>query len=265
MIVLRATGRLFSPPLLTRALDSLKMSSSLINTNGGHTIATNNNTVSIHQQEALMNEMCIIVNEQDLATGSRTKRDCHLMDNINKGLLHRAFSVLLFNKQDQFLLTRRASSKVTFPNYYTNACCSHPLFTELEKEEKDGLGVRRAAQRKLFQELGIDPNTIPIDDIKYITRILYKSPSSKLWGEHELDYILIVHRDVDLKPNPDEVSEAVFLKKDELRSYMEEKEKEGYPISPWFKLIHDKFLYGYWDNLTKLDQFVDHKTIHKLI
>ena len=221
--------------------------------------------IATDQEEALMNEICITVNEDDIAIGSRTKRDCHLMDNIDKGLLHRAFSVLLFNKKGEFLLTQRASSKVTFPNYYTNACCSHPLFTPLEKEEKDGLGVRRAAQRKLFQELGIEPNTITLEDIKYITRILYKSPSSGLWGEHELDYILIVHKDVELKPNPNEVRHAVFLGKDDLRPFLEEKKKEGWPISPWFHLIHDRFLYNYWDNLNNLEKFKDHKTIHKFV
>nr|QFU80956.1 IPPI [Eotetranychus kankitus] len=223
--------------------------------------------IALDQEEALMNEICITVNEDDLAIGSRTKRDCHLMDNIDKGLLHRAFSVLLFNKKGEFLLTQRASTKVTFPNFYTNACCSHPLFTSLEREEQDCLGVRRAAQRKLFQELGINPTTITLDDIHYITRILYKSPSPNepIWGEHELDYILIIHKDVELQPNPNEVREAVFLGKDDLNPFLEQKKKEGWPISPWFQLIHDRFLYNYWDNLSNLDKFKDHKTIHKFI
>lgn len=173
------------------------------------------------QQEAMMNELCITVNENDVAIGHQSKKDCHLMENIDKGLLHRAFSVLLFNQNNELLITRRADCKITFPSYYTNACCSHPLFSlDPEREEKDALGIRRAAHRKLHQELGIKLSDINLEDIKYITRILYKSPSSGVWGEHELDYILVVHKDVHLDLNPDEVSEAFYVKKNDLAKFL---------------------------------------------
>ena len=74
---------------------------------------------------------------------------------INEGLLHRAFSVFLFDDQGRLLLQQRADEKITFPSYYTNTCCSHPLSYPEEMEEVNQNGVRRAAQRKLTQELGI--------------------------------------------------------------------------------------------------------------
>lgn len=110
------------------------------------------------------------------------------MENIDKGLLHRAFSVFLFDSQNRLLLQQRATEKITFPDMWTNTCCSHPL--GIPGETGVGLaesvqGVRRAAVRKLDHELGIKAEQVPIDDFKFLTRIHYKSPSDGKWGEHE--------------------------------------------------------------------------------
>ncbi|RWS03753.1 isopentenyl pyrophosphate isomerase-like protein [Dinothrombium tinctorium] len=209
-----------------------------------------------------MKEMCIAVDENDNAIEPRSKKDCHLMENINKGLIHRAFSVLIFNSNKEFLLTRRSPTKITFPGCFTNACCSHPLHTSLEKDENDAIGVKRAAQRRLQIELGIDPLQVPLSDIEYITRILYKAPSSDIWGEAEIDYVLVVRKDVELKPNPDEVDQIRYFSKDQLKSFLN---NNSIKVSPWFKLMVDRFLYDWWNNLDNLSKFKDHKTIYKLI
>jgi len=114
-------------------------------------------------------------------------RTGHLMENINKGLLHRAFSALVFRPSDgKLLLQQRASEKITFPDMWTNTCCSHPLDDfEEEKVEKDQLGVRVAASRKLEHELGIPREQTPVDQFQYLTRIHYLAPSNGMWGEHE--------------------------------------------------------------------------------
>jgi isopentenyl-diphosphate delta-isomerase len=97
-----------------------------------------------------MEERCIVVNEADQVIGIESKKNCksseyslsnfcllvfsqilfagHLMTNINKGLLHRAFSVFLFNERNELLLQQRADEKITFPGYWTNTCCSHPIY-----------------------------------------------------------------------------------------------------------------------------------------
>ena len=62
------------------------------------------------------------------------------MDNINKGMLHRAFSVFLFNSNGDLLLQQRASEKITFPDCYTNTCCSHSLHIDSELVEEEQLG-----------------------------------------------------------------------------------------------------------------------------
>lgn len=64
----------------------------------------------------------------------------HLMTNIDTGLLHRAFSVFLFNSENKLLLQQRATEKITFPDMWTNTCCSHPLNTASELIEEDQLG-----------------------------------------------------------------------------------------------------------------------------
>ena len=111
------------------------------------------------------------------------------MTNINAGLLHRAFSAFVFNPSTKkLLLQQRATEKITFPDMWTNTCCSHPLGVPGETGDElqaSVMGVKRAAQRKLDQELGIKKEQVPLDDFKFLTRIHYKAPSDGKWGEHE--------------------------------------------------------------------------------
>ncbi len=110
------------------------------------------------------------------------------MKNIEAGLLHRAFSVFLFDSNNKLLLQQRAHEKITFPDMWTNTCCSHPLDepgeTGVGSEAVEG--AKRAAQRKLFQELGIKDQEVPLDKFQFLTRIHYKAPCGDgIWGEHE--------------------------------------------------------------------------------
>jgi isopentenyl-diphosphate delta-isomerase len=109
------------------------------------------------------------------------------MENINKGLLHRAFSAFVFRPSDgRLLLQQRATEKITFPDMWTNTCCSHPLDDfDAEKDEHAHRGVKVAATRKLKHELGIPQAQVPPEAFQYLTRIHYLAPSSGLWGEHE--------------------------------------------------------------------------------
>ena len=106
-------------------------------------------------QVQLLAEECILVDESDRVIGSDSKKNCHLNVNIEAGKLHRAFSVFLFNSEGKLLLQQRSKAKITFPECFTNTCCSHPLYRPEELEEKGFLGVRNAARRKLEHELGI--------------------------------------------------------------------------------------------------------------
>jgi len=186
------------------------------------------------------------------------------MSNIRKGMLHRAFSVFLFNSKRELLLQQRAKVKITFPDMWTNTCCSHPLFTEQELDEQEQIGVKRAAQRKLEHELGIPQEDIPLKDFKYLTRIHYKSESGDIWGEHEVDYILVVQRDVHITPNRNEVQDYRFVNKDELREFIDSAEKNGIKLTPWFSLIVNNFLYKWWENLDHIETERD-DVIYRLV
>lgn len=110
------------------------------------------------------------------------------MKNIDEGLLHRAFSVFLFDRNSRLLLQQRASEKITFPDMWTNTCCSHPLGVpgETGSNLEDAVqGTKRAAIRKLDQELGIKAEQASLEKFKFLTRIHYKAPSDGKWGEHE--------------------------------------------------------------------------------
>jgi len=216
------------------------------------------------QQYALLNEPCILVDENDTNVGSASKKKCHLMQN-GTSLLHRAFSVFLFNTQGELLVHRRSDEKITFPGHYTNTCCSHPLHTPQETVEKDALGVRVAAQRRLQIELGIPPEQAKPENITYLTRIHYASPSNGKWGEHEMDYILFMQADVNLSPNHNEVQDVRYVKREDFSTFLVSLDKQKIPITPWFRLISDKFLPLWWANLDKLHKFQDHDTIHHLL
>eukprot|EP00166_Cyanidium_caldarium_P001451 ctg_1754.g520 len=124
-------------------------------------------------QRRLMAEPVILVNGRDEPVGQVSKLQAH---RTADGLpLHRAFSVFLYDAADRLLLQRRAASKVTFPLYWTNTCCSHPLYTDAERNPAGSavLGAQRAAVRKLQQELGIT-GAAP-EEFTYLTRIHYRA------------------------------------------------------------------------------------------
>ncbi|XP_043722824.1 isopentenyl-diphosphate Delta-isomerase I [Telopea speciosissima] len=221
------------------------------------------------QRRLMFEDECILVDENDKVVGHDSKYNCHLMEKIeSENLLHRAFSVFLFNSKYELLLQQRSSTKVTFPLVWTNTCCSHPLYRESELIEENHLGVRNAAQRKLFDELGIAASDLPLNEFIPLGRILYKAPSDGKWGEHELDYLLFIVRDVNVNPNPDEVSSVRYVNRDQLRELLQKADagEEGLKLSPWFRLVVDNFLFKWWNHVEKgtLQQAADMKTIHKL-
>ncbi|KAM8967498.1 isopentenyl-diphosphate Delta-isomerase 1-like [Pelodytes ibericus] len=223
------------------------------------------NTDSLDKQQVqLLQEMCILINENDLMIGADTKKNCHLNENINKGLLHRAFGVFLFNSKKKLLIHQRSGAKITFPDCFTNTCCSHPLTTPEETEERDAIGVKRAAQRRLKAELGIPLEQVMPDELLYLTRIHYKAQSDGIWGENEIGYILFVQKEVTLDPDPNEIKSHRYVSKEELKQLLEKGKRGEVQITPWFQLIADTFLFEWWDNLQDLKQFEDHEKIHRM-
>ncbi|GJM88595.1 hypothetical protein PR202_ga04673 [Eleusine coracana subsp. coracana] len=130
------------------------------------------------------------------------------------------------------------------------------------------MGVRNAAQRKLFDELGITAEDLPIDHFIPLGRLLYKAPSDGKWGEHELDYLLFMVRDVKMDPNSEEVADVKYMNRDQLKELVRKADagEDGVKLSPWFRLVVDNFLMSWWDHVEQgtLQEVADMKTIHKL-
>ena len=218
------------------------------------------------EQIRLMDEVCIVLDEDDNPIGSASKKICHLMTNIDKGLLHRAFSCFLFDSQNRLLLQQRATEKITFPDMWTNTCCSHPLGVPSETGatlEAAVAGVKKAAQRKLDHELGIKAHQVPLDKFDFLTRIHYKAPSDGKWGEYEIDYVLFIKADVDLEVNPNEVQDIKYVAADQLKKMFED---DSLKFTPWFKLICESLLFEWWEHLDSgLEKYIGDTTIRRMV
>tara|TARA_B100000965_G_C19582270_1_gene754135 strand:+ start:1538 stop:2218 length:681 start_codon:yes stop_codon:yes gene_type:complete len=207
-------------------------------------------------QKEMMDENCIVVDENDRIVGRDSKVNCHL----NEGKLHRAFSVLIFDSTNKLLIQQRANEKITFPSIWANSCCSHPLYQN--GEEENIKGAKKAAVRKLTQELGILPGEIQSEDLNFITKMHYKARADQKWIEHEVDYIFALKKDVKIDPNSNEIQRTKYVDVKELNELFEKSNDNLVKIGPWFRLIRDNFLNEIWKSLDSLDNISDNKVHH---
>ncbi len=159
-------------------------------------------------------DLLILVNSNDEEIGSADKRACHDGD----GVLHRAFSVLLFNQQGELLLQKRAPGKRLWGGYWSNSCCSHP---------RQGETMDQASRRRVLEELGL--NT----ELHYLYKFEYHAQFDELGAEHELCWVYIGRCDTDPAVNVNEISEWRFVSTEELASELEHNPSD---FTPWFKL-----------------------------
>ena len=163
-----------------------------------------------------MMEHVILVDQDDTAIGTMEKLEAH-----RKGVLHRAFSILLFNSKGELLLQKRSRLKYHSSGLWTNTCCSHPLPDE---------PMEQATHRKLKQEMGIDLQT------EFAYKFIYQATMDKGLIEHECDHVYIGTFDGIPKINPEEVEDWKFIEMISLRADIKKK-PEAY--TSWFKLILD--------------------------
>ena len=203
------------------------------------------------QQVEMMSEALILVDEQDVPYGSAPKATAHR----GAGSYHRAFSVLLIDGNERLLLQRRADDKITFPGVWANTCCSHPLAVPEEEEERDGLGVRRAAVRKLAQELGI--TSVTVDDLVHVGRFRYQARQDATWIEREVDHLLLGRvNDLEMNPNPNEVAEVLWVTREELEGMLIDDEPL-HPVAPWFRCIAARLMTDAWWTATDANAIKD--------
>jgi isopentenyl-diphosphate delta-isomerase len=156
----------------------------------------------------------VLVDEKDREVGTMDKMEAH-----QKGLLHRAFSILLFNSNRELLLQKRSKKKYHSGGLWTNTCCSHPLPNE---------SLADATRRKLLQEMGI--NT----ELKFAFKFIYQTELDHKLIEHEFDHIFVGTFDGEPLANRDEVEEWKFVNMASLKKDID-LHPERYTY--WFRLI----------------------------
>ena len=159
-------------------------------------------------------EQVILVDESDLELGTMEKMEAH-----KKGVLHRAFSILIFNSKGEMLLQKRAGKKYHSAGLWTNACCSHP---------GPGESMKEATSRKLRQEMGIQA------ELRFAYKFSYYANLENDLIEHELDHVYIGFHDGAPQSNPDEVEAWRFIGMDALRA---EIVAAPHKFTYWFILI----------------------------
>ncbi|KRY93810.1 Isopentenyl-diphosphate Delta-isomerase II, partial [Trichinella pseudospiralis] len=197
---------------------------------------------------------CVAVDRYDHCLGSISIEDAHNWKLIQDDVaLHRAFSVFLFRSDGRMLIQKRASSKTTFPGYWSNACCSHPRFMPDETNSDPPFsGIKCAAQRRMSEEFKIP--LIPLESFQFIDRFIYKAQFNESLGEHELDYVFFVRSDLLIEPNFNEVELIQYVKEDQLKELLElsDRKPEIMQFAPWFRLIAKNFLFFWWKHLGDL-------------
>lgn len=189
-------------------------------------------------QAEMMEELVLCLDSDDNVIDRSSKFTTH----HGEGILHRAFSVLIFDSEGRLLVQQRSSDKITFPAVWANSCCSHPL--DIVGENDDPIeGVKEAARRKLDQELGI-PRSITNDwKFHHIGRFEYKCRWDSEWVEHEIDHVLIVEADCEVDFNRNEIQSVDWLDNDSLIQMMERNGRwKSQLIAPWFEAIFNNFL-----------------------
>jgi isopentenyl-diphosphate delta-isomerase len=163
-------------------------------------------------------EHVILVDENDNALGLMPKMEAH-----EKALLHRAFSVFIFNSKNQLMLQQRALHKYHSPGLWTNTCCSH---------QRDGESNIEAGKRRLMEEMGF------VTEMEETTSFIYKAPFDNGLTEHELDHILIGYYEDAPNINLDEVAAWKWMSLEDIRADMSVNSKI---YTAWFNIIFDKF------------------------
>ena len=162
-------------------------------------------------------EYVVLVDEQDNAIGTMEKQQAHV-----EGVLHRAFSIFIFNSEKKLLLQKRASSKYHCGGLWTNTCCSHPRETE---------NIQDAALRRLHEEMGMQC------ELNAIFSFVYKAEFENGLTEHEFDHVFFGQSDQTPELNLEEVEDYRYIGLSELQEEIKEAPQN---FTPWFLIALDR-------------------------
>jgi len=174
----------------------------------------------------MIEEHVIVVNEKDEKIGLMPKLEAH-----KKAVLHRAFSVFIFNSKNELMLQQRAAHKYHSPLLWTNTCCSH---------QRDGESNKEAGTRRLKEEMGFTTS------LREVTSFIYKAPFDNGLTEHEFDHVMLGHYESDPTINREEVESWKWMP---LETVKEDIVTQPELYTAWFKIIFDKY-YKHLNNNT---------------
>lgn len=163
--------------------------------------------------------MVILVDGNDVPIGSMEKLEAH-----EKGLLHRAFSIFIFNDEGKILMQQRALHKYHSGGLWTNTCCSHPFPEE---------NTLNAANRRLKEEMGL------VTDLKFLFKFQYKAAFDNSLTEHEIDHVFEGRSTKKPIVNSDEVAEYKYMDIDEIVADLK---INSHLYTAWFQIIFAEFL-----------------------
>ena len=166
----------------------------------------------------MIEEKVILVNENDEQIGLMPKLEAH-----EKAILHRAFSVFIFNYKNELLLQQRATTKYHSPSLWTNTCCSH---------QRDGESNIEAGKRRLKEEMGF------VTDLKESISFIYKAPFDNGLTEHEYDHVLLGTYNDEPEINNEEVVDWKWML---LKDVKLDIALQPDIYTEWFKIIFEKF------------------------
>lgn len=170
-----------------------------------------------HRIVSSESEELILVDEQDREIGVLDKGLCHDGD----GVLHRAFSLFLFNSEGKLLLQQRASNKRLWPMYWSNSCCSHP---------RSGESMEVATRRRLADELNVDAS------LEFVYKFSYQSRFGDAGSENELCSVFLGRCDDEVVANRSEIEAVRFVDGETLAREMQ---TTASLLTPWFRMEWD--------------------------
>lgn len=165
-----------------------------------------------HRIVSSESEELILVDADDNETGYLSKAASH----DGEGVLHRAFSIFLFNADGELLLQQRSESKRLWPGYWSNSICSHP---------RRGESMQVATQRRLMDELSIEC------ELQFVYKFSYQENFGDAGSEHELCHVYLGHAPADVRPNDHEIAYVRYISTADLNRKFA---KEPETITPWF-------------------------------
>jgi len=175
-------------------------------------------------------EKLILVDEKDNVLGYESKDVCHNGD----GILHRAFSIFIFNSQGELLLQQRSQEKRLWGLYWSNTCCSHP---------RKGETYEQATMRRLQEELGLKA------PLKFLFKFQYQARFNNKGSENELCSVYVGKCDEPPSVNPNEIAAVRYIPPEDL-----EKEMQLHPdkFTPWFKMEWERIRKEFWPEVEKI-------------